>query len=474
MANIYGVIMAGGSGTRFWPLSREALPKQLLKIYGDDPLLKQTINRISILVPHDRIFIVTNRHHMDQIKYQIKDIDKVHFIIEPSAKNTAPAIGLAAFELMAIDPQGIMCVLPADHIIKDEQMFSAAIRFASRVAEEGYLTTIGIKPNRPETGYGYIEAGNEIGISNGNGDLQVFNVKRFIEKPHIEKARRFFKEERFLWNSGIFVWKISTIIKELSKYLPSVFEALENVYSGKHEDKNHGLKDAYAKIESVSIDYGVMEKSDRVAVIPVDLGWSDVGSWTALDEISPKDANGNIITGNVVDIDSKDSILYASDRLVATIGLKDMIVVDTADATLVCGKDRAQDVKKVVEELKKRGAEEHVTHRTVIRPWGSYTVLEKGDRYKIKKIVVNPGAKLSMQMHYHRSEHWVVVSGTARVTRGDEVFFVNPNESTYIPMEVRHRLENPGKIPLQIIEVQNGEYLEEDDIIRFNDDYGRE
>ena len=272
----------------------------------------------------------------------------------------------------------------------------------------------------------------------------------------------------------MFVWKARAIIEEIERHMPSLHKGLKEIETslGRGDEESVTGK-VFSKIEPISIDYGVMERSDKVAVIPADLGWSDVGSWTALDEISTRDTRGNVITGNVVDVDSRDSIVYASNRLVATVGLRDMVVVDTEDATLVCRKDRAQDVKKVVAELKKRRAEEHVTHRTVVRPWGSYTLLEKGERYKIKRIVVNPGAKLSMQMHYHRSEHWVVVSGTAKVRRGDEVFFVNPNESTYIPMETRHRLENPGKILLQIIEVQNGEYLEEDDIVRLDDEYGR-
>lgn len=476
MKNVYGVIMAGGSGTRFWPLSREAFPKQLLNIYGDKPLLKQTIDRINTFIPEDRIFIVTSKYHTAQIRYQVEEVEKVRFITEPLAKNTAPAIGLAAVYLSQINPEAIMCVLPADHVIKDEHKFVEAIHLASEVASKGYLITIGVKPTRPETGYGYIETGNEIEQLEKSGKgLGVFRVKQFIEKPDIERVNNFIREERYLWNSGIFMWKANVILEEISLYLPELFKALKDVEAsiGKGEEETK-ISRAYSHIQPVSIDYGIMEKSERVTVIPVDFGWSDVGSWTALDEISERDVQGNVITGNVVDIDSRNSIIYASNRLVATVGLKDMVVVDTEDATLVCRKDRAQDVKKIVEELKRRGAEEHVIHRTVIRPWGSYTLLEKGDRYKIKRIVVNPGAKLSMQMHYHRSEHWVVVSGTAKVIKGDEEFFVNPNESTYIPMETKHRLENPGKIPLQIIEVQNGEYLEEDDIVRFDDDYGRE
>jgi len=468
ITNIYAVIMAGGSGTRFWPLSRESMPKQMLRIGGEETLIEQTIGRVTPLIPSDRIFIVTNKRHAEQIQFQVPGIGKGNFIIEPEAKNTAAAIGLAAVIIHRKDPEATMCVLAADHLIKERDRFLETLKDAFRAAEDGYLITIGIKPTRPETGYGYIEVGNA--VAHG-----VFSAKGFVEKPDFDKAQRYIKDGRYYWNSGIFVWKARVIMDEIRRYMPSLFEGLEEIESALGKgDEEMVMGKIFSRLEPLSIDYGVMEKSDRVAVIPADIGWSDVGSWAALDEISIKDVHGNVITGNVVDVDSRDSILYASDRLVATLGLQDMIVVDTEDATLVCRKDRAQDVKKIVAELKRRGAEEHITHRTVVRPWGSYTLLEKGDRYKIKRIVVNPGARLSLQMHYHRSEHWVVLSGTARVVRGDEVFFVNPNESTYIPMETRHRLENPGKIPLQIIEVQNGEYLEEDDIVRFDDEYGRE
>jgi len=311
--------------------------------------------------------------------------------------------------------------------------------------------------------------------ASSNDTAGIFHVDRFTEKPDIDTAKKYVAEGNYFWNSGMFVWKTSVILDEIERYMPSLGEGLKKIKSAiGQSDESTVIGKVFSGLESVSIDYGIMEKSDKVVVIPADLGWSDVGSWTALDDISAKDARGNVISGNVVDLESRDSIIYASNRLVATAGLTDMVVVDTEDATLVCHKDKAQDVKKIVDELKRRGAEEHLTHRTVIRPWGSYTLLEKSDRFKIKRIVVNPGARLSFQMHYHRSEHWVVVSGTAKVRRGEEEFFVNPNESTYIPMETKHRLENPGRIPLQIIEVQNGEYLEEDDIVRFDDAYGRE
>lgn len=490
--DVYVVIMAGGSGTRFWPLSREAMPKHLLRIDGEETLIQQTIGRVSPLIPPDRVFIVTNKNHAEQIRLQLPEIGKGNFIIESEAKNTAAAIGLAAVRIHHQDPEAVMCVLSADHVIREKERFLRILKGAFGAAGGGYLITIGIKPTRPETGYGYIEAGDmievneklrnweigELGTHSPSSHLPIFpifQVKRFVEKPDFEKAAEYLKDGHYYWNSGIFVWEARVIMDEIRRHMPALFEGLKEIESALGKgDEGAVIGKVFSRLEPVSIDYGVMERSDKVAVIPADIGWSDVGSWTALDEISIKDIHGNVITGNVVDLDSRDSILYASNRLVATLGLQDMIVVDTEDATLVCRKERAQDVKKIVAELKKRGAEEHITHRTVVRPWGSYTLLEKGERYKIKRIVVNPGARLSLQMHYHRSEHWVVVSGTAKVKRGDEVFFVNPNESTYIPMETRHRLENPGKIPLQIIEVQNGEYLEEDDIVRFDDEYGRE
>ncbi|MCC6544990.1 MAG: mannose-1-phosphate guanylyltransferase/mannose-6-phosphate isomerase [Nitrospirae bacterium] len=478
MNNAYIVIMAGGSGTRFWPLSREAMPKQLLRIDGGESLIQQTISRVRPFIQSDHIHIVTNKSQSEQIKYQVAELGKENFIIEPAAKNTAAAVGLAAVYLNHQNADSVMGILPADHVVKNKEQFLATMRFAFNAAAEGCLVTIGIRPGRPETGYGYIHAGDQMSrpdAASSNDTAGIFHVDRFTEKPDIDTAKKYVAEGNYFWNSGMFVWKTSVILDEIERYMPSLGEGLKKIKSAiGQSDESTVIGKVFSGLESVSIDYGIMEKSDKVVVIPADLGWSDVGSWTALDDISAKDARGNVISGNVVDLESRDSIIYASNRLVATAGLTDMVVVDTEDATLVCHKDKAQDVKKIVDELKRRGAEEHLTHRTVIRPWGSYTLLEKSDRFKIKRIVVNPGARLSFQMHYHRSEHWVVVSGTAKVRRGEEEFFVNPNESTYIPMETKHRLENPGRIPLQIIEVQNGEYLEEDDIVRFDDAYGRE
>jgi mannose-1-phosphate guanylyltransferase/mannose-6-phosphate isomerase len=473
--NMYAVIMAGGSGTRFWPLSREKMPKQLLKIGGEDTLICQTINRILPAISFDDIFTVTNRDIVDAISQQLstkfnRPWDK-NMILEPEPKNTAPALGLAALHLERLDPDGVMVALAADHFIQKTDDFLRLLGQADKAARLGYLVTLGIKPNRPETGYGYIKAGS---VCQENGINGVCKVEAFVEKPDLDTAQGYLKQGNYFWNSGIFIWKSKILLQEIEKHDPPLYRGLMEIKRSIGTDQEESVITAVFKnLRSVSIDYAVMEKTDRAAVIPADIGWSDVGSWTALDEVSEHDPAGNIVSGNVIDFGSQDSIIYAEKRLVATIGLKDLVVVDTPDATLVCSKGRAQDVKKVVDEIKKRKSGEHLIHRTVHRPWGSYTILEEGDRYKIKRLVIHPGTKLSHQLHNHRSEHWVVVSGTARVTNGDKVYDVHPNESTYIPMSTKHRLENLGKIPLQIIEVQNGEYLEEDDIVRFDDDYNR-
>lgn len=466
LSNLYAVIIAGGSGTRFWPLSREDTPKQLLSIGGKETLIQSTVSRVSPIVPLEHIYIVTNQKQMESINLQLLALTDIswdaHFIVEPEAKNTAPAVGLAAIYLKNLDPKAIMVVLPSDHIIKDNDKFCSALLLAAETASKGYLVTIGIKPDKPETGYGYIKCGGKI-------KKGIYNVDEFKEKPDKDTAVRYIKEGNYYWNSGMFIWKAEVILSAIKKHMPELYEGLvkiEKTIGSEKEGKT--LKSVFSKLQPESIDYGVIEKAKNVAIVPAEMGWSDVGSWHALEYLLPLDSNNNVKQGNVISIDNKNSILYCSKRVVGTIGLEDMIVVDTADATLICPKNRAQEVRKIVNILKERGAEECVTHRTVFRPWGSYTVLETGDRFKIKKIEVNPGAKLSHQLHHHRSEHWVVVAGTARVTNGDRVYEVHPNESTYIPMSTKHRLENIGKIPLEIIEVQNGEYLEEDDIIRFN------
>jgi len=514
---VNAIILAGGKGTRFWPLSRETCPKQMLNILGEDTLLRQTIKRLDgfhpsvnpvrnssgalnpalrggapygaepgiilksnpaaeqrgIISNGVNIWIVTIKSLAEDIRFHLqplgKDAERIRFIIEPLGKNTAPAVGLAAMTLNKISPNSLMIMMPSDHSIKDIKQFQEKLQGAIQVAEQGYLATFGIKPNRPETAYGYIQSGHLFENSNN----EIFHVEKFLEKPDRKTAETLIQQGNFYWNSGIFVWKTSKILKEIETYLPGLHQGLKKI----NELQNKGdetINEIYSSFENISIDYGVLEKSQDVLVIPSDFGWSDLGSWSALDNILEKDERGNILRGNLVDIGSENSTVIASDRVIATIGLKDMVVIDTPDATLVSSKEKVQEVRKVVAALKKNNREEHLVHRTVERPWGSYTVLEKGSRYKIKRIVLHPKAKLSLQVHHHRSEHWVVISGTARVTRGEEVFDVHLNESTFIPISVKHRLENQGLTPLQIIEVQNGDYVEEDDIERFDDEYGRE
>ncbi len=492
---MYAVILAGGSGTRFWPLSRELYPKQFLKISGPKTLLEQTVHRLSGLVPLDKIYLVANGKYVQDIKGLFPGSGTgPHILVEPMGKNTAPAIGLAAIQLEFKDPEAVMAVFPADHLIKNTKTFTQLLKAAVTVAQQGSLVTLGIKPTGPETGYGYIRAGSRLTGSQSR-KVKMYLVDSFVEKPNNVTAKRYYKSRRYFWNSGIFIWKASVILKEIERFCPDLYKQLMAIKDSLGTSRApKTIEQTYTQLESVSIDYGVMEKAclslpvrhlparqagaggrqaRRVVMIEADIGWTDLGSWTAVGEVAKADRQGNIMVGNVLDLGSHSSVVYGDKRLVATIGLENMIVVDSPDATLVCPKDRAQDVKKLVEQLKKRGAQEQYVHRTVYRPWGSFTVLEEDQGYKIKRLEVKPGARLSLQLHNHRSEHWVVVSGVARVTCGERVYDVKANESTYIPMGTRHRIENPGNQPLQIIEVQNGSYLGEDDIVRFDDDYGR-
>jgi mannose-1-phosphate guanylyltransferase/mannose-6-phosphate isomerase len=451
-------------------------PKQFLKISGSKTLLEQTVHRLSDLVSLDETYLVVNGEYVQDIKGLFPVSGQgtgPHILVEPIGKNTAPAIGLAAIQLELKDPEAVMAVLPADHLIKKTKAFVQILKTAAVVAEQGSLVTLGIKPGGPETGYGYIRAGSRL-TAPGSRKGKIYLVDAFVEKPDKATAKRYLKSGRHFWNSGIFVWKASVILKEIERCLPGLYKQLMVIREVLGTDRAQAaIEQVYTRLDSVSIDYGVMEKAKQVVMVEADIGWTDLGSWTAVGEVAKTNRKGNILVGNVLDLDSRNSVVYGDKRLVATIGLEDMIVVDSPDATLVCPKDRAQDVKKVVDQLKKRGAQEQLVHRTVYRPWGSYTVLEEDQGYKIKRIEVKPGARLSLQLHNHRSEHWVVVSGVARVTCGDRVYDVKANESTYIPMGTRHRIENPGDQPLQIIEVQNGSYLGEDDIVRFADDYGR-
>jgi mannose-1-phosphate guanylyltransferase/mannose-6-phosphate isomerase len=378
-----------------------------------------------------------------------------------------------ALELLRRDPDAVMLVVPADHIVKGQKEFDAAVALAAELALQGLLVTFGIKPIRAETGYGYVKPDGKT-VLGKRAKLKGYRVGRFIEKPNAVKAAQYLKAGDYYWNSGMFVWRAGTILEEIRRHQPALARGIE--YIGRLIDEHAGrtvIDEEYRRLPSISIDQGVMEKSEKAAMVPVAFKWSDVGSWGSLDEVAVKDKAGNVVVGRVVDLDSQRSVVYGDRRVVATIGLRDMVVVDTPDATLVCPKSRAQDVKRIVDILKQQGAPEHLEHLTVHRPWGSYTVLEESAGYKVKRVTVNAGGRLSLQLHHQRSEHWVVIGGTARVTRGEEIFDLQVGQSTAIPVETQHRLENPGHETLHIIEVQNGPYLGEDDIVRFKDDYGR-
>ncbi|MDH7500762.1 MAG: mannose-1-phosphate guanylyltransferase/mannose-6-phosphate isomerase, partial [candidate division NC10 bacterium] len=412
--------------------------------------------------------------HALHLKGQVTSIAQGYrFLLEPEMKNTAPAIGLAALSLEKEDPQAIMAAMPADHWVRNPSQLLHLLQVATAPAERNFLVTFGVPPTRPETGFGYLKA--SLPLPGLDPSLpEVLQVEAFVEKPDLNSARAYLANGNFYWNSGIFVWKASTILREIREHLPLLYGLLQQIrpYLGTPQEKQ-ALVDAYGQMEAISIDYGVMEKSKAVALIEAEMGWHDVGTYNALDELCPKDPSGNIKSGNLLDLDSQDSILLASSRILATVGLQGMVVVDTEDATLICPKEKTQQVRRVAEELKRKGLEEGLIHRTVLRPWGQYTVLGKGEGYKIKRIVVEPGARLSLQLHRRRSEHWVVLSGRGKVRIEDRSFEIYPHQSTFIPVSAKHRLENPGPEPLHIIEAQIGEYVEEDDIERFDDEYGR-
>ncbi|PJA32442.1 MAG: mannose-1-phosphate guanylyltransferase/mannose-6-phosphate isomerase [Zetaproteobacteria bacterium CG_4_9_14_3_um_filter_53_7] len=465
---IRGLILAGGSGTRLWPLSRQQLPKQFLYIDGIDSMLSATISRLSPLVSRDNAWVVTGETHASGEAFS--ELDGLNLILEPCARNTAPAIAVAAAlfqDLTREDP--IMVVLPADHIIAKQSAFQGCLRKAVDAAAAGKLVTFGIVPDHPETGFGYVQT--------EASDTDVHHVLRFVEKPDLARAQAMLADGNYFWNSGMFVWKASTILEEMATYLPEVCEVL-NVMRARWkrgEPWQEVIRDSFDRMPNISIDYGIMEKSRRVSLVSADIGWSDVGSWDAVHEmVGSSDANGNAISGNVLAIDCKGSLLRSEKNLIAAVGLENIIAVETPDAILLCKAGDSQRVKDVVDALKLGKGDYHLKHVTVRRPWGSYTILEGGaSGYTIKRIEVLPGARLSLQSHQHRSEHWVVVEGTATVTCGALVKTVPKNGSAYIPLGEIHRLENKGRMLLQLIEVQVGDYLDEDDIERFDDIYGR-
>ncbi|MBI5891215.1 MAG: mannose-1-phosphate guanylyltransferase/mannose-6-phosphate isomerase [Nitrosomonadales bacterium] len=467
MSDVHAVILAGGSGSRLWPLSRQHLPKQFLVLDGDGSLLQTTIDRLSPTIEPKNVLIVTQESHAKGEAYHA--LRSYRSLFEPIGRNTAPAIALAAAYLTAEGADPVMVVLPADHVIKEEKRFRALLDVAIQAAQGGKLVTFGIQPSRPDTGFGYVKAHRA-------EDAQVYAVERFTEKPDLATAERFLKEGDYYWNSGMFVWRASVILAEIQRHLPQVYRVVQAILADSRAGATfqQAVEKHFAAMPSISIDYGVLEKSDRVSLIPCDIGWNDVGSWQAVHEISPKDESGNALQGNVIAVDCKNSLIRAEKRLVTAIGIEDLCVIETADAVLISKSDQTQHVRKVVDALHERGATEHIYHTKVNRPWGSYTVLEEdSEGFKLKRIEVAPGARLSLQSHRQRSEHWVVVSGTATVTNGDEVITVHKNQSTYIPVGTKHRLENLGTEPLHIVEIQVGEYLGEDDIQRYEDNYGR-
>lgn len=472
MSEVHAVILAGGSGSRLWPLSRQHLPKQFLVLDGDGSLLQTTINRLAPTIGAGNVLVVTQEAHAKGEAYHA--LLAYRTLFEPIGRNTAPAIALAAAYLMQEGADPVMVVLPSDHVIKDEAGFRALLDIAIEEAQGGKLVTFGIQPTRPDTGFGYIKTkGNPAPKDSRHG---VHEVERFTEKPDHATAERFLQEGNYFWNSGMFVWRASVILAEMQRYLPAVYEIVQTIVAESRSGATfqQAVEKHFSTMPSISIDYGVLEKSDRVSLIPCDIGWNDVGSWQAVHEISPKDENGNALQGNVIAVDCRNSLIRAEKRLVAVIGLEDVCVVETADAVLISKSDQTQDVRKVVDALQQRGSTEHICHTKVNRPWGSYTVLEEDpEGFKLKRIEVAPGARLSLQSHKQRSEHWVVVSGTATVTNGNDVITVYKNQSTYIPIGTKHRLENLGTEPLHIVEIQVGEYLGEDDIQRYEDNYGR-
>lgn len=464
---LFGVILAGGSGTRFWPVSRHLYPKQVLRLLGSQSMLEATISRLLPRIPVNRLGVVTSAAQAEVIRLDLfrHGREGIRLWLEPEAKNTAAAVGLAAV-LLAGEPEAdTLAVFPADHFIRNQAALHAALNVGAALAQEGYLVTFGITPSRPETGYGYIKAGRPL------LEGQAYEAARFVEKPPREQARRFLEEGGYYWNSGIFLFRREVFLEALARYLPEIHAGLSRLTQSEGAP---GLDGIYAGLPAVSLDHGVMEKAANVAVVPADLGWSDVGSWSALYDLLPADARGNVRVGRVHDRDSEGSLVFAQERLVATLGLRDVVVVDTPDATLVCHRDRVQEVKDLVADLQRQNLVESQQHLTVERPWGRYTVLTGGPGFQVKRVEVLPGKRLSLQFHRFRAEHWVVVQGLALVTIGTEMRRLQANESVYVPVETPHRLENPGPELLRLIEVQTGSYLGEDDIVRLADDFWRQ
>lgn len=466
------VVMAGGSGSRLWPSSRGLFPKQFLSIAGESTMLQATLSRVNGLLDSGAS-VICNEEHRFIVAQQAQEekFDLKSIILEPVGRNTAPAIALAAFDALEsnVDEAApLLLVMAADHVIENVAAFHAAVEVAKAQAEAGKVVTFGIVPESAHTGYGYIQRGAETGSG-------AYAVSRFVEKPDATTAQSYLDDGSYYWNSGMFLFAADVYLNELKTFRPDIYSACEKAYLGKSRDVDFLRVDAeaFSACPDESIDYAVMEKTDKAVVVPLSAGWSDVGAWSSLWDIGDQDVAGNVSSGDVLSHNTSNSYIRAEHRLVATVGLDNIVVVETNDAVLVAAKDKVQDVKKIVESLKAQGRSEFMQHRHVYRPWGVFDSIDNGERYQVKRITVKPGAKLSVQMHHHRAEHWIVVSGTAKVTNGDKEILLTENQSTYIPVGVVHALENPGVIPLELIEVQSGSYLGEDDIVRFEDRYGR-
>lgn len=470
-ARRYAIVLAGGSGTRLWPLSRSSMPKQLLALNGAETLLQQTARRLAPMVEPSRIFTVTHFEHRFEVAGQLHALDPSladGVLAEPVGRNTLPAIAWATAKIAKHAPDALIGVFSSDHAIADQQAFLSAWSSAEVAADEGYLTLFGMQPTEPATGYGYIQAGERLELPIP-ASHEVKQVARFVEKPDAKMAQAYLEQGGYYWNGGMFVFRADAFLSLLERCQPALSATLPLLA----ETPNLAPLDLYQRLPNVSIDYGLLEKSQRVAVVPVNMGWSDLGSWEAIYQQRDKDIFNNVVHGNITALASKDNLLWSEHGLLAVLGIENLAVVQTRDATLICPREKVAELKQLVAKIKESAPELTENHLTVARPWGSYTILEDGPNYKTKRIMVKPGAKLSMQMHHHRAEHWVVIAGTAKIVNGDQEMFLEENQSTYIPKTHRHRLENPGKIPLQIIEIQTGPYLEEDDIVRFGDIYGR-
>ena len=469
MTAVIPVILSGGAGTRLWPLSREMYPKQLLALTSKQTMLQDTAARLATIDGAMPPIVVCNEAHRFTVAEQMRamEMQPSAILLEPAGRNTAPAVALAALKAQDLDPGATLIVAPADHVIRDVRTFSQAADIAVSLAQDDKLITFGIVAHAPETGYGYIRRGDGAGPD--------YPVAQFIEKPPLDLAVQFVATGDYYWNSGMFVFKASRYLSELRNFAPDILEACTAAYQAAKADLDFLRIDKaeFIKCRSESIDYAVMEKTQDAVVLPLDVGWSDVGSWSSLFDALPADEEGNVLQGDVLTHDTHDCYVHSTSRLVAAVGMEDHIIVETKDAILVAPKDRVQDVKDLVSKIKKSGRSESALHREVFRPWGSYDSIDSGERFQVKRLSVKPGGVLSLQMHHHRAEHWIVVQGTARITRNDETFLLAENESTYIPVGATHRIENPGKVPLHIIEVQSGSYLGEDDIVRFEDNYGR-